>query len=202
MLFDADLCSNLQCAMGQALQKNLSVFEFLDFDNQSQDRHEYVAGRIFAMTGGTMRHNRVSLNIARVLGNQLEGSPCQVFINDMKLHVQEADSVYYPDVMVYCGSATAGDDKLVSDASLIVEVSSESTAAIDRREKLSAYRKLPSLKAYWIVSQTERRVEMHSRDTLGRWQAVAYTRGESLPEVGLLNQETALDLFYAGTDVA
>ncbi len=188
--------------MGQALQKNLSVFEFLDFDNLSQDRHEYVAGRFFAMTGGTMRHNRVSFNIARILGDLLEGLPCQVFINDMKLHVQEADSVYYPDVMVYCGSALAGDEKLVSDASLIVEVSSESTAEIDRREKLSAYRKLPSLKAYWIVSQTQRRVEMHSRDALGRWQAVAYERGESLPDVGLQGMELDLDSFYAGTDVA
>ncbi len=188
--------------MGQALQKNLSVFEFLDFDNQSQDRHEYVAGRIFDMTGGTMRHNRVSGNVFRVLSAILEGSPCQVFINDMKLHVQEADSVYYPDVMVYCGSAMAGAEKLVSDASLIVEVSSESTAEIDRREKLSAYRKLPSLNAYWIVSQTEQRVEVHSRDTLGRWQAVAYAAGESLPDVGLLGSELALNTFYAGTDIA
>ena len=187
--------------MGQALQKNLSVVEFLDFDNQSQDRHEYVAGRIFAMTGGTMRHNRVSGNVFRVLSSVLDGSPCQVFINDMKLHVQEADSVYYPDVMVYCGSAIAGEEKLVSDASLIVEVSSESTAEIDRREKLSAYRKLPSLKAYWIVSQTERRVEVHSRDALGRWQAVVYESGEVLPDVGLLGAEQALDSFYTGTDV-
>ncbi|NJM43238.1 MAG: Uma2 family endonuclease [Brachymonas sp.] len=188
--------------MGQALQKNLSVFEFLDFDNQSQDRHEYVAGRIFAMTGGTMRHNRVSGNVFRALSGILDGTPCQVFINDMKLHVQAADSVYYPDVMVYCGSALAGDEKLVSDASLLVEVSSESTAEIDRREKLSSYRKLPSLKAYWIVSQTERRVEMHSRDDLGRWQAVVYEAGEKLPDVGLLGQELSLDTFYSGTDLA
>ena len=188
--------------MGQALQKNLSVFEFLDFDDHSQDRHEYVGGRIFAMTGGSMRHNRLSLNIARVLGNIFEGSPCQVFINDMKLHVQAADSVYYPDVFVYCGSALAGDEKLVSDASLIVEVTSPSTAEIDRREKLNSYRKLPSLKAYWIVSQTEQSVEVHSRDDVGRWQAVVYAKGESLPDVGLLGEATSLAQIYAGTDLA
>lgn len=188
--------------MGQALQKDLSVFELLDFDEQRQDRHEYVAGQIFAMTGGTMRHNRLSGNVARVLGDILEGSPYQVFINDMKLHVQEADSVYYPDVFVYCGSALAGDEKLASDASLIVEVLSESSAGIDRREKLTAYRKLPGLKAYWIVSQSEQRVEMHSRDAMGRWQAIAYGVGEALPDVGLLGVALPLAQFYAGTDLA
>ena len=93
--------------MAQPLQKPLSLFDYLAFDNGSQDRHEYVGGRIYAMTGGTMRHNRIAGNIFRLLANRFDGSPCQVFINDMKLHVQVTDSVYYPDVFVYYGSSTA-----------------------------------------------------------------------------------------------
>jgi Uma2 family endonuclease len=184
------------------LQKPIRLFDYLTFDNASQERHEYVGGRIHAMTGGTMRHNRLSLNIARMLGNRLDGSPCQVFINDMKLHVQAADSVYYPDVFVYCGSSIANDENVAQDATLVVEVLSESTASIDRREKLSAYQKLQSLRAYWIVSQTEQRIEVHSREPDGRWQALAYMLGESIPTEWLGAEPVALSVVYAGTDIA
>ena len=79
--------------MALPLQNPLSLFDYLAFDNRSLERHEYVGGRMYAMTGGTMRHNRVSGNIFRILSNLLDGSPRQVFINDMKLHVQATDSV-------------------------------------------------------------------------------------------------------------
>lgn len=188
--------------MSLPLQKPLSLFDYLAFDNESRERHEYVGGRIYAMTGGTMRHNRIALNVARILGNRLDGSPYQVFINDMKLHVQATDSVYYPDVFVYCASSVANDEIVAQDATLVVEVLSDSTAEIDRREKLVAYQKLPGLRAYWIVSQTEQRIELHSRDTEGRWQAMAYTAGEAVPLDWTGSEPVALKSLYAGTDVA
>lgn len=184
------------------LQKPLGLFDYLAFDNASLERHEYVGGRIYAMTGGTMRHNRLAGNIFRFLSNLLDGGACQVFINDMKLHVQATDSVYYPDVFVYCGSSLANGDKVAQDATLVIEVLSESTAEIDRREKLVAYQKLPGLRAYWIVSQTEQRIELHSRDADGRWQALAYTAGEALPLDWTGCEPVPLKSLYAGTDVA
>jgi Uma2 family endonuclease len=184
------------------LQKSMRLFAYLKFENASPTRHEYVGGSLHAKTSGTMRHNRISGNIAMALGNRLEGAPCQVFINDMKLHVQAADSVYYPDVFVYCGTSTANDERVVQDASLVVEVLSESTATIDRREKLAAYQKLPSLRAYWIVSQTEQRIEVHSRASDGQWQAVAYMLGDSVPGEWLGDEAFALSMVYAGTDIA
>ena len=188
--------------MALPLQRPQGLFDYLALDNTSQERHEYVGGRIYAMTGGTMRHNRVALNIARMLSNLLDGSPCQVFINDMKLHVQATDSVYYPDVFVYCGSSTANDEKVAQDAALVVEVLSDSTAEIDRREKLVAYQKLPGLRAYWIVSQAEQRVEVHSRDADGRWQALAYSVGEAIPVEWIDPEPVPLSGIYAGTDIA
>ena len=188
--------------MSLPLQKPLGLFDYLAFDNGSQERHEYVGGRIYGMTGGTMRHNRVALNVARILSNLLDGSPCQVFINDMKLHVQATDSVYYPDVFVYCGSSTANEEKVAQDAALVVEVLSDSTAEIDRREKLVAYQKLPGLRAYWIVSQAEQRVEVHSRDAEGRWQALAYLVGEAIPVEWMGPEPVPLNGIYAGTDLA
>jgi Uma2 family endonuclease len=188
--------------MALPLQKPIHLFDYFKFENASPTRQEYVGGRIHAMTGGTMRHNRVSGNIFRMLSNRLDGMTCQVFINDMKLHVQAADSVYYPDVFVYCGTSTANDERVVQDASLVVEVLSESTATIDRREKLAAYQKLPSLRAYWIVSQTEQRIEVYSRAPDGQWQAVAYILGDSVPGEWLGDEAFALNMVYAGTDIA
>ena len=73
-----------------------------------------------------MRHNRISGNVMLALGDHFEGTPCQVFVSGVKPHVQATDSVYYPDVFVYCGSAIANGEKLVDDALLVVEVASES----------------------------------------------------------------------------
>ena len=188
--------------MAQPLQKALSLFDYLAFDNASQERHEYVGGRVYAMTGGTMRHNRIAGNIFRLLANRFDGSPWQVFINDMKLHVQVTDSVYYPDVFVYYGSSTANSEKVAQDATLVVEVLSDSTAEIDRREKLVAYQKLPGLRAYLIVSQAEQRVEVHSRDAGGQWQALAYSRGESISTEWMKSETIALSALYSGTDLA
>jgi Uma2 family endonuclease len=188
--------------MAQALRAPIHLFDYLAMDDASALRHEYMAGQVYAMTGGTMRHNRITLNVARLLADRLDGTPCQVFINDMKLHVQAADSVYYPDVFVHCGSGVASGAKVVHDAALVVEVLSESTAEIDRREKLVAYRKLPGLRAYWIVSQDEQRIEVHERDATGAQQAVAYSRGDSLPAGWLGGEPVAIGQIYAGTDLA
>jgi Uma2 family endonuclease len=188
--------------MAQALDAAIHLFDYLAMDDASELRHEYVGGRIYAMTGGTMRHNRISGNVFRVLADRLEGSPCPVFIHDMKLHIQAADSVYYPDGFVHCRSALASGDKVVQDATLIVEVMSESTVEIDRREKLVVYQKLPGLRAYWIASQDTQRVEAHERDASGRWQAMAYNRDEVLPLTCIDREPVSLAILYAGTDVA
>lgn len=189
--------------MAHPLRASVHLFDYLASEDASALRHEYVGGRVYAMTGGSMRHNRIAGNLYARLLASLDGTPCQVFINDMKLHVQAADSVYYPDLLVACGGGgVAGGAKIVHDASFIAEVLSESTAEIDRREKLVAYQKLPSLRGYWIVSQDEQRVEAHQRAADGRWTATAYTAGDTLPEVLPGAGALALGALYAGTDLA
>jgi Uma2 family endonuclease len=188
--------------MTQPLRTSVHLFDYLASEEASPARHEYVGGQVFAMTGGTTRHNRIAGNLYSRLLPQLDGTPCQVFINDMKLHVQAADSVYYPDVLVSCAGGVAGSAKIVHDASFIAEVQSESTAEIDRREKLVADQKLPSLRACWIVSQDERRVEVHARDGSGQWTAAAYTGDEVLPPPLPGMGALPLAALYAGTDLA
>jgi Uma2 family endonuclease len=188
--------------MSQPQTALIDLPSYLAFDDNSPLRHEYLGGHVYAMTGGSMRHNRIALNLASALMQQLNGSPCQVFINDMRLHVQAADSVYYPDVLVHCGGGAAGDAKVVNSAALIAEVLSDSTAQTDRREKRAAYQRMPGLRAYWVISQDEQKVEVHQRDAHGNWSTRLFTRGERLDTAGLTPGDLPLADLYVGTDMA
>jgi Uma2 family endonuclease len=192
----------LRSMMAQPQPVPVDIQDYFAAEDRSTLRHEYLGGYVYAMTGGSMRHNRIALNIASALMRQLAGSPCQVFINDMKLHVQAADSVYYPDVLVHCGNAVAGSARFVTSAALIVEVLSESTAETDRREKRAAYQRLAGLRAYWIVSQEAQHVQVHARDATGTWGLRECAAGDTLATAGLTSEPLALSDFYAGTDIA
>lgn len=188
--------------MSSTLRAPIALFEYLQREETSEVRHEYVGGEVHAMVGGTLRHNRIAMNIARALSDRLHGTPCQVFMEGVKLHVQAADCVYYPDVLVHCASGVADDTKVLQDAALVVEVLSESTMEIDRREKLAAYRKLPALRGYWIVSQNEQRFEVHERDEAGHWRAIGYGAGDAVPAAWMDGEAFAVAGFYAGTNIA
>lgn len=140
----------------------LSVDEYLAAEEIASVRHEYVNGRIFAMTGGTKQHNLISLNIAATLRGLLKGSDCKVFMADVKVRANAANSFYYPDVMVVCAGIDE-DDFYTETPTAIFEVLSKSTAAVDRREKLVAYQMIPSLQSYVIVHQSGKRVEHYRR---------------------------------------
>jgi Uma2 family endonuclease len=143
----------------------------LDLEAQSDVRHEYVAGRVFAMAGASEAHNVIALNIAARLRASLRGSGCRAFIFDLKARVELTDAFYYPDVMATCEEFDAGG-LFKSRPFLIVEVLSRSTASVDRREKFAAYRQLDSLREYAVVYQDRRRAELHRKDEGGRWQTV------------------------------
>lgn len=143
-------------------------------------RHEYVGGVIYAMVSATKRHNSIIGNIFAHLWSVARGGPCRVYSSDVKLRAAE-DTIYYPDIMVACGPE--GDDPLIEDAPcLVVEVTSPSTESIDRREKMLAYRRMPSLQAYLIAAQESRRVERYWRDAAGEWrQGEAVGEGSRVP---------------------
>ena len=171
--------------------KPLSVEEYLKLEEVAATRHEYVGGKIYDHAGDTSRHNRISVNIVALLWNAARGGPCRVYGSDMKLRVPD-EAFYYPDVMVVCDPDEAGEEALYQDSPcLLVEVTSPSTEAIDRREKLLAYRKLPSLKAYLIVDQEALRVERHWHDDAGQWWQAEAVGTDGIvpvpcPETGLM----------------
>jgi Uma2 family endonuclease len=148
----------LRCVSDAATQL-LTFDEFLEFEERAEVRHEFVGGQVFAMAGGTRRHNAIAMNAVVAIRPVGIAAGCQTYSNDVLVKVGE--DAYYPDVMVVCGSS---DSPKWEDAPcLIIEVLSPSTATIDRREKLRAYRSIPSLQAYLIVHPDSLDVDVHRR---------------------------------------
>lgn len=135
-------------------QRRLTIPEYLAFERQSETKHDYLDGEIFAMAGASRKHNRINQNIATSLDIQLEERDCEVFASDMRVRTPR-DLFTYPDVVVVCGPATFEDDEIdtLVNPTLIVEVLSSSTEAYDRITKLSYYRMIPSLRELILVSQ-------------------------------------------------
>jgi len=142
--------------------------EYLDFEMKSPERHEYVAGEVFAMVGASRAHNQISGNVYTLLRSLARKKGCEAFINELKVRIRPARAYYYPDVVVTC-TQNDSDPYVISQPVLIVEVLSPSTEAIDRREKLLAYRQIESLKEYLIVAQDRVWAAVYRRDEAGGW---------------------------------
>jgi len=155
--------------MRTAERLRFSAEDYLTWEEAQAEKHEFVAGEVFAMVGARQDHVIVSGNIFAALKQRLRGSPCRPYVADLKLNVEAADAFFYPDVMVSCHPGDLANQQFIANPSLIVEVLSESTADYDRGGKFVVYRKLESLREYLIVDIDARRVECFRRTADNDW---------------------------------
>jgi len=147
-------------------------------DRESGVKYEYSNGLVYAMAGASRNHNQVAMNFAGLLFMQLRGGKCRVSQSDMKVAINKGEEsyFYYPDVQVSCEEE---DNKYYNTTPcLIVEVLSDSTARIDRNEKLIAYRHLPSLQEYVLCSQDFPIIEVYRRSN--DWQVERFTSSQTV----------------------
>ncbi|MFN7660002.1 MAG: Uma2 family endonuclease [Dolichospermum sp.] len=173
-----------------------TVEEYLELEQTSDIRHEYFAGEVFAMAGGSKEHNIISGNVYSRLRSRLRGSSCNVFMSDMKVRINLANEnqtiFYYPDVIVSCDTEDQ-DRYFLNYPCLIIEVLSPSTETIDRREKLLNYRSLASLKEYVLISQDQVKVEVYRQDEKRNWTIQTLINRDDklhLDSVGLILEMT------------
>ena len=167
-------------AVQRKLKESWTVEEYLDFEQASPVRHEYVDGQLYAMAGASRNHNRVMLDLAGWFNDHLGGSSCEAFAADIKVKVGRT-RYYYPDVLVTCTPLIEGeDDYIVAAPVLIVEILSSSTKRTDRIEKMREYRNLPGLREYVLVHQDVMRVEIYRHSAPGEeWQPEIYADPEA-----------------------
>src|ERR1051326_7136539 len=161
----------------------LSVEDYLADEEASEVKHEYVGGSVYAMAGVTKEHNFIALYIYKAVRPHLRGGPCKTFVADVKvrLHFLGEDVFYYPDVMVGCDPLDT-EPLYLRYPKLLIEVSSDSTERLDRREKRWAYQAIETLEEYMIVAQD--RVEVTIFQRSNKWNGQVFTR---LDETVVLN---------------
>ncbi len=149
----------------------LSPEEYLIVEREAEYKSEYVDGEMYAMAGGSERHNLIAANIIIAVGTQLRNSPCRIYPSDLKVRVPNSRKFFYPDVSVVCGETQFADDTkdVILNPILIVEVLSDSTAAFDRGKKFQAYQQIESLQEYLLVAQDEHVVEHFIRQEETHW---------------------------------
>ena len=182
-----------------SLLRTMTVEEYFRFEEGSEVRHEYVSGELYAMSGATFRHSTLALNVGTRLHAAVGDGPCSVVMNDMRVQVAH-DVYYYPDVVVIC-APMAQLDITATEPCVVMEVTSPSTARTDRGEKLTAYKQLPTLRAYLIVDHRRRRVERHWRaGPDDGWQREEIVLEGSVP-VPCVDTELTLDEIYRRVDL-
>lgn len=169
--------------------------QYIEWEPTQEIRYEYINGEIFAMTGGTVAHNTIAINLVTALKNHLRGGSCQVFIADVKVRVSQNGPFFYPDIMVTCDARDIDAVQAIQYPCLIVEVLSPSTEAYDRGGKFAQYRNLATLQEYVLLEVEKVGVERFRRTSSNRWEYQTYTTGEEV-EFESINFRCAMELLY------
>lgn len=180
--------------MNAVLKPRMTLQAYLIWENEQVERHEFHDGEIFAMTGARRIHGRVVSNLSRRLSEALDGSPCQVFSEGMKVQVGD-DTILYPDVFVTCDRADLATEQIFRAPMLVVEVLSPSTQSYDRSRKFAFYRRIPALQEYMLVDPDTRRVEAFRRNADDQWVLHDMSDGDVLEAASVGARITLSDVF-------
>ena len=156
----------------QPAEQFITAADYLARERQAEIKSEYLNGYIYAMSGASLKHNRIVAGLATVLGAQLRRKSCEPFFGDMRVKVSPTGLYTYPDVVVVCGEPQLEDQHLdtLLNPKVIIEVLSDSTEKYDRGDKFAHYRALESLTDYLLVAQNQPRIEHFARQNDGSWR--------------------------------
>lgn len=174
-------------------------FDYLRDERNRTVRHEYVNGRVYALSGGSRQHAEL---IANVFGNAWTAARrthCKVLSQCMLVSVRVHNSFYYPDVVATC-ERIQGSQQTLEAPCLIVEVLSPTTANIDRREKRVAYTSLASLQEYVLVYQDRMRVDVYQRGAAGWNLTILHQASDTVP-MSCLKCAVSLEEIYRGVSI-
>lgn len=176
--------------------QQITIAEYLQGEEHSPVKHEYLGGVVHAMSGGTNRHGIISVNAINLFFNQLRGKPCQPFNSDTKVRIELPDQIrfYYPDAMVVCHPNPLADTYQEHPV-VVIEVLSDSTRRTDMGEKRDAYLAIPSLKVLLLVEPDAPSVTVLRRRTEGGFATELHSGMEAvipLPEIGAELEMAAL----------
>ncbi|MEB3213730.1 MAG: Uma2 family endonuclease [Leptolyngbyaceae bacterium] len=171
--------------------------DYLAWEATQELRHEFIDGEILAMTGGTIPHNDIALNLYRALYPHIRQRGCRINVSDVKVQARANSQYFYPDLVVTCDSDDLNARDFIQHPKVIVEVLSPSTANYDRTTKLKHYRQIPTLQNYVLVDSEVMSVEVYQRSEGKMWLYDQYEMGEAiaLPSIEF---DCPIELIYEG----
>lgn len=181
-----------------AVPHHISPKEYLALELNSQHRHEYRYGLVYAMAGGTDNHDRIALNLLSQINLHLGNSDCRFYSGNVKVNYQD-DFYYYPDAFVTCDARDKQDRQIKRHPKLVVEVLSKSTRKFDQGEKFTDYKKIESLEEYVLIEQDQQKIECHRRQADNTWTTTTYKVGEQV-KFESIDLEVAIEKLYQGLD--
>jgi Uma2 family endonuclease len=153
--------------------------EYLLWEEAQPLRYEYLNGEVVAMSGGTIPHNQVAVNLSALLKSHLRGKGCKVLTSDAKIAVSEHGPFYYADLSVTCDDRDRTARQYIRYPSLIVEVLSPSTEAFDRGAKFRQYRRIETLQEYVLIDPDRPGLECYRLNERGNWELVQSISSEA-----------------------
>jgi len=154
--------------------QSMTPADYLTWEAEQPVKHEYINGEVYAMTGGTLPHNDIAVNLTSALRATLRGTGCKVRMADAKVRISANGPYFYPDLVVSCDDRDRRATDAISDPKLIVEVLSPRTAAFDRGDKFKLYRRLPTLEEYVLIDAEKVGVDCYRKTSAGKWELTAY----------------------------
>ena len=157
--------------MSQPAIKYITEAEYLSFERESQERHEYYKGEIYLMSGASFKHNIIEDNLRVLIGSHLKGKKCRSFGSNLRIHIPPNSLYTYPDILVVCDEPKLVDgefDTLLNPA-VIIEILSPSTGNYDRGVKFDLYREIESLKEYILLDSATTHFIHYNKNADSTW---------------------------------
>jgi Uma2 family endonuclease len=182
--------------------KTLRLEEYRNLETSAETKHEYHDGEIIEMTGGSINHNSILINLIVLLKLALRGTNYRLQSSDLRLWIPQYNRGLYPDLMIIAGEPLLSDNRNdeILNPCLIIEVLSPSTSGYDRGDKFRYYRSIPQLNQYLLVSQEEILIESYSKTSENNWLLQEYTPARGIISLDSLGISLNLVDIYEGVD--
>jgi Uma2 family endonuclease len=182
--------------------ETLSLEAYRNLETSAETKHEYHDGEIIEMTGGSINHNSILINLIVLLKLALRGTNYRLQSSDLRLWIPQYNRGLYPDLMIIAGEPLLSDNRNdeILNPCVIIEVLSPSTSGYDRGDKFRYYRSIPQLNQYLLVSQEEILIESYSKTSENNWLLQEYTPARGIISLDSLGISLNLADIYEGID--
>jgi Uma2 family endonuclease len=181
-------------------KNKFTIAEYLEFEEASEQKHEYYQGEIFAISGAKLPHNIISVNLIVELGRLLKGKSCQPFNSDQRVYIPQNSLFTYPDISIVCGKPETfhNDEFNLLNPAVIIEVLSPSTKSYDRGEKFKLYRDILFLKEYILIDSESIAAEVFRLNENNHWELEEYKSSSDTLVLKTIGGSISLTEIYEG----